>query len=806
MLSPAMIRPAHGRASCVAVLVLVQLLASAPAVMAVPAALVFAPTDDASIRAAKPDAVVGGTRLEADGQPRKDALIRFVVAGVGSRRVVSASLRLRVLDPSNSGGSFAPTASSWSEATLTWANAPAGGAPIATLGRVTAGTTVAVDVTSLVVGDGPVSLRIASTSADGVDYAAKEAGAAAAPELIVVVDDPPTSDTTPPSTPNGLRTTSVSSTAIGLAWEPSNDAVGVTAYEVLRNGQVVATVGGATTEDIDQGLAPATTYRYAVRARDAAGNASDPSAELIATTLTATSDPVLVGAGDIASCVSPGDEATAAILDGVDGLVFTAGDNAYETGTATEFAECYASTWGRHRARTIPAAGNHDYMTPGASAYFAYFGASAGDPSTGYYSVDHGTWHIVVLNSNCSEVGGCGVGSAQEQWLRADLAGTTRSNIAAIWHHARYSSGQRGSDPRTAALWAALYEYGAELVIVGHDHDYERFAPLDPYGNVDTDQGVRQFVVGTGGTGLTPIGAPIAGSEVAGSAFGVLRLTLRPASYDWSFMPAAGSTFSDSGSSPVHGRPSTDLQPPTTPTGLTATAVGTARVDLAWTAATDEVGVAAYEIERESSLLATIPRVTSYTDLGVNSGATYTYRVRAIDVAGNRSAWSAGATVSLALPPATIVLAVSEDATVRAATPTGNHGADARLMVDADSVKDALFKLVVTGVGGRAITSATLRLWCLDPSGVGGSFAPTSTAWGEATVTWSTAPAATGPPIATIGKVTTGSWVAVDLTGFVTGDGTYALRASSTSLDGADYAASESTGGVAPVLTLVVGG
>ena len=194
-------------------------------------------------------------------------------------------------------------------------------------------------------------------------------------------------------------------------------------------------------------------------------------------------------------------EATATLLDGLAGTVFTAGDNAYPVGSAADFIDCYEPTWGRHKDRTLPAAGNHEYMTPGASAYFDYFGTAAGDPATGYYSYDRGTWHIVVLNSNCQFVP-CGIGSAQEQWLRADLDATPKENIGAIWHHPRYSSGDvHGSDTRTQALWQALYDHGAEFVVSAHDHLYERFAPQDPTG-VTSPFGMRQFVAGTGGASL----------------------------------------------------------------------------------------------------------------------------------------------------------------------------------------------------------------------------------------------------------------------------------------------------------------
>jgi hypothetical protein len=265
----------------------------------------------------------------------------------------------------------------------------------------------------------------------------------------------------------------------------------------------------------------------------------------------------LVGAGDIADCLVDTDEATALLLDGIDGTVFTAGDDAYDTGSAAEFANCYEPTWGRHRSRTLPTAGNHEYDTLGAGGYFGYFGAIAGDPSKGYYSTDVGGWHVVALNSNCSKVtGGCAAGGAQEQWLRADLAASAAACTVAIWHHPLFSSGLHGAEVAVRPLWQALVDAGADLVIVGHDHDYERFAPQDALGNADPAYGLREFVVGTGGKGLRSFATVAPNSEVReSSTFGVLQITLHSTSFDWAFVPVAGSSFSDAGSMPCHGRP-----------------------------------------------------------------------------------------------------------------------------------------------------------------------------------------------------------------------------------------------------------
>ena len=263
---------------------------------------------------------------------------------------------------------------------------------------------------------------------------------------------------------------------------------------------------------------------------------------------------VLLGAGDIADCRDlSGAEATAKLLETVPGTVMAVGDLAYPDGSKENF-ECYDKTWGRVKARTRPAPGNHEFHSAGAAFYFDYFGAAAGDPKSGYYSYELGTWHIIVLNSECIDVGGCHAGSAQEKWLRADLAAHPAACTLSYWHKPLFSSGgAHGDDLEIKPLWQALYEANADVVVGGHDHDYERFAPQDPEAKADPKRGIREFVVGTGGKNHRPFGNPHANSEVRdATAFGILKLTLKPGGYDWSFIPEAGKTFTDSGSGTCH--------------------------------------------------------------------------------------------------------------------------------------------------------------------------------------------------------------------------------------------------------------
>lgn len=246
---------------------------------------------------------------------------------------------------------------------------------------------------------------------------------------------------------------------------------------------------------------------------------------------------VVLAAGDIAGCGSEGDEATARLLDDLPGTILALGDLAYNEGSAENFEKCYDPGWGRHKTRTRPAPGNHEYGTGNAQAYYDYFGLQP----PGWYSFDIGSWHVVALNSNCGAVGGCDRNSEQVQWLRADLAAHPQQCTLAYWHHPRYSSGvEHGDEPAVERLWRTVVEGGVDVVLNGHEHHYERFAPID---------GVRQFVVGTGGRSHYPFAeTPRPESEVRGTGtFGVLELRLLNDAYRWRFVPVEGESFTDTG-------------------------------------------------------------------------------------------------------------------------------------------------------------------------------------------------------------------------------------------------------------------
>src|SRR6266542_1178037 len=288
-------------------------------------------------------------------------------------------------------------------------------------------------------------------------------------------------------------------------------------------------------------------------------NPFSPGKTWITPTGQVTADPpaLLVGAGDIASCSSTGDDATAKLLDSISGTVFTIGDDAYENGSSSDFTKCYHPNWGRHKARTKPSAGNHEYQTSGASGYFGYYGAAAGEPGKGYYSYDVGDWHVVVLNSNIS----MSAGSTQEKWLKADLAASPRLCTLAYWHHPLYAatsgSGSGGvTDTKSRPRWDDLSAAGADLVLGAHRHMYERQAPQKPDRTADPVYGIREFIVGTGGVSrISPTNVSKNSQVRDGDTYGVLKVWLYSDSYAWKFVPIAGKTFSDSGSTACHGAP-----------------------------------------------------------------------------------------------------------------------------------------------------------------------------------------------------------------------------------------------------------
>jgi hypothetical protein len=474
------------------------------------APVTIAPYADAQVAEDQPEVNYGTLRrLAVDGggdDPNYVSYLSFDVSGVAAP-VQRATLRLWVRGNQDNGTKDGPevrtTSTDWTETGITWNTQPAPASSVLdNTERLERSTWVEYDVTRAVSGDGSVAFVLLPESRDGVSFASREGDHQ--PELVIAIMDDtqtPTPEPSPTSTAEPDPTATPEPTAEPTA-EPTSTAV------------------------------PTPTP-------EATPTPTPPTGE----------SATLLAAGDIAGCSTNGDEATAALLEGLAGTVATLGDNAYESGTASEFSDCYAPTWGRAKDRTRPALGNHEYQTSGASGYFGYF-----DPQvqSSYYSYELGSWHIVVLDSNCFQVGGCGAGSPQEQWLRQDLQDHPTSCTLAYWHHPRFSFGNYSNDSRTQALWRALDDAGAEIVLSGHDHNYQRWKPLNGAGDLDPN-GIRQFVVGTGGRSHYALGTPPANVEKSnGDTFGVLQLTLQATGYDWQFIPVAGESFTDTGSGTCH--------------------------------------------------------------------------------------------------------------------------------------------------------------------------------------------------------------------------------------------------------------
>jgi chitodextrinase len=564
----------------------------------------------------------------------------------------------------------------------------------------------------------------------------------------------------------------------------------------------------------------------------------------------AQADPVIAAAGDIAcgtqNALGPTscrEMATSDILVGLENAgnlaaVLPLGDTQYECAELSNYnlndgtRRGYGRSWGRVKPLTHPAIGNHEYRwtgtystclaeqnDDGAPGYFGYFGFAAspldGSPSApctagckGYYSYDIGSWHLIALNSNCSAPGvSCSAGKSQETWLKNDLAQVPVSScVLAYMHHPRFSSGVQSSSS-LQPMWQDLYDAGADVVVTGHEHFYERFARLgrtghssDKYEPVPDPDGVREFVVGTGGKNHHSFSTIRSGSEVRNNdTYGVLKLTLHPDSYDWEFIPEAGKTFSDSGSDTCNDTRGGDTEAPTAPSGLSATASSSSQVDLSWTAATDNVGVTAYDIYRDGTLLKSVGNVTTASDTTTTASTTYVYTVKARDAGGNTSPASNAATVTTPAEGTTILtLAPTADTTAREASPSSNFGGATILEADSGSgaAKDAYLKFSVAGVTGT-VQSAKLRLRTTTASNAGTSNGPaaytTDTGWTEMGLTWSMRPAVTSGATDDKGALAANTWVEWNVTPLVSGDRTYSFRLATTSTDSVIFHSKEAT-------------
>jgi len=476
--------------------------------------LTFSADADAYVKQANPSTNYGSAAsLQVNGasNPDVESFIRFTVTGV-SGTVQNAQLRIyATTNGTKNGPAVYATSTAWMETGITWDKRPARTSDaIDNKGNISTDSWVEYDVTPLVREDGTFSFVLAADSSDGVRFSSRQGSRP--PRLIVTLStDEITPNATETSTPETTDTSAPTLTT-------SPEETSIPTFTEL----------------------PAETST--LEADTATPTSTDTSTP--AFTSTSPGSAVFVGAGDISTCSNNNDEATAKLLDTIPGTVFTAGDNAYIDGSYTEYINCYDPTWGRHKARTKPVPGNHEYQTLGAAGYFQYF-----SNMPAYYAFNLGSWRIYALNSELS----VSSTSAQVTWLQDDLAANPSQCVLAYWHKPRWSSGSNhGSNSAMQALWQVLYNAGAELVINGHEHNYERFAEMNASGAA-VSQGLREFVVGTGGNSLYPFGTALTTSQVRNSStYGVLKLTLHSGGYDWQFVPGAGSTFTDSGSSSCH--------------------------------------------------------------------------------------------------------------------------------------------------------------------------------------------------------------------------------------------------------------
>jgi calcineurin-like phosphoesterase family protein len=654
------------------------------------------------------------------------------------------------------------------------------------------------------------TIRVAVTASNVADSAT----ATSDPTAVVAPAPTPPINSSPPTISGAALDRSALTAAPGT-WSGTEPITH--SYQWRRcdaAGAGCADIAGATASTYTLTSADVgSTVRVAVTASNVAGSSTESSE---ATAFVLAADPMIAAAGDIAcdptsssfngglgSSSSCHQKATSDLLTGASlAAVLPLGDLQYENGTLAAFQQSYDLSWGRVKEITHPVPGNHEYHTTAAAGYFDYFNGtgnangSAGNRSTGYYSFEVGAWHLIALNSNCSRVGGCGPGSPQEQWLRQDLAASTADCTLAYWHHPLFSSGTHTPGISSAKpLFQALYDHGADLVLTGHDHNYERFAPQDPNGALDLTRGLRQFVVGTGGKSHYAQITPVPNSEVRNSdTHGVLELTLHATGYEWRFAPESGKTFTDSGSDSCNGA-AADGEAPTVPSNLTAAAPGSNLVELSWTAANDNVGVTGYEIHRNGALLTTTTSaVTSYSDGSVAGSTSYDYQVRARDAAGNVSAPSNSAAVTTPTGSAALGFAPEADARVQEANPSTNYGAS-YLRADGGSDPDveSHLRFSVSGISG-AVQSAKLRVHAYTGTADGPAVYGTGNAWTETGVTWSSRPGRLGAATDDKGSIGTNTWVEYDVTPLVQGNGTYGFVLVTSSSDGVDIYSREANG------------
>jgi hypothetical protein len=463
----------------------------------------------------------------------------------------------------------------------------------------------------------------------------------------------------------------------------------------------------------------------------------------------------------------------------------------YEQGTPTEFANWYGSAntyFGQLKSITNPTVGNHDYLTEGAAGYFNYW-----NNIPNFYSFNAGGWHFIRLNSNGSKVS-TKPGDDQYTWLQEDLQKNTQPCTIVYYHHPLFNIGTEGPTEGMTDIWKLLTDHKVSIVLNGHDHDYQRWQPLDGDGKPNPD-GITEFVVGTGGHGLQSF--PQSDVRVAYSnnsnpiAFGALFFQLNSRGANFTFMSTDRSVL-DSGVIPCAGT-GADTQAPGLPTNVKASAPTSARVDVTWSAAVDDTGVAGYSIMRDGINVATVPAYAlEYTDDAVTAASNYVYSVAAFDNTGKHSLYSAPVKVTIPGQATSVAFSPTADTYVNEGNPLSNYGKSPFMRINQSPDIHGYMRFNVTGLNGKTITAVKLRIYAnnSNPQGINITNLVNGK-WEETTLDYAHAPG-TGNVLASSGEITAGSWISMDLTSFITGEGTYDLGITTTGPKAANLATRES--------------
>lgn len=811
----------------------------------------FSPVADTYVRADRPAKNFGSApRFAADTSPVLNSLLRFEVSSVGAS-VETARLRLYAVDGSDRGGDvYRAQGDTWGESTVSWATAPpTAPTPLASLARIVKGTWYEVDVTSVVTGDGPVSFRIVGTSADSAAYAAREAGVTTVAQLLVTAW--PTPDTEAPvvsitSPPDGQEVAGRVDVTVA-----ASDDRGVVSVDLDLDGELLASDASAPYSfRWDASAAAEGPHTLQAIARDAASNegSSAPVTVNVVPAPPAPTSFTFAAAGDLGKTART--DASLASLDASDAEFFLAlGDFDYDA-LSPDSAWCdYVTSHLPTKGPSFPfelVGGNHEQQgSP--DGYVLDFAACLPDrlgavpePGSTYgadyffdYPASAPLMRVIMIAPDLTIADttySFAPGSPHRDWLVEAIRSARADGIPWVTvglHYHCLTTGDRTSCPMGTSLWNLLLSEGVDLILNGHEHNYQRTKQLrlDPSSCPSMTPGtyVAGCIVDDGTDGVFPKGSGstniVAGSfgqslyrvdpndaeapffsRIDDTTYGYVAFSVSADRIDGRFVNTTGA-FTDAFSIVAGATAEADLIPPTAPEGLTATATSATTVDLTWSPSTDGSGVDRYAVYRDGAALAR-PAATTFTDATAIPGATHEYTVRAYDPAGNPSAASAPASVVMPSTGPQVTFLSAADATIVQAYPNATRGTYTNLQANAGPVKDFLVRFDVEGIGAAPVARATLRLYCIDSSDVGGSFRPIPPGWDEPTVTWNTAPSPTGAAVATLGKVVSGSWYEVDVTSAVGGDGAVAFRVSTSSTNGAGFSSRDGTAQLVPQLVV----